>query len=73
MNFMNTCPCCSNLLLRHIRSHSIYWFCSHCHQEMPNLSGEIIVDRQRQKLEHLLTAQKIQPLLNRSNLSKAFV
>lgn len=35
----STCPCCSNTLLRHIRSNEIYWFCSHCHQEMPNLSS----------------------------------
>ncbi|OKH38072.1 hypothetical protein NIES2119_10955 [[Phormidium ambiguum] IAM M-71] len=32
----STCPCCSNTLLRHIRSTGIYWFCSHCYQEMPN-------------------------------------
>lgn len=33
------CPCCSNTLLRHIRSREIYWFCIHCHQEMPNYSA----------------------------------
>lgn len=32
------CPCCSSTLLRHIRPTGIYWYCSHCHQEMPNLS-----------------------------------
>jgi ribosomal protein L37AE/L43A len=32
------CPCCSSTLLRHIRHAGIYWYCSHCHQEMPNLS-----------------------------------
>ncbi|MBD2482893.1 hypothetical protein [Planktothrix sp. FACHB-1365] len=32
------CPCCSSTLLRHIRPAGIYWYCSHCHQEMPNLS-----------------------------------
>ncbi|MFM6189572.1 MAG: hypothetical protein ACKPEN_16670 [Planktothrix sp.] len=31
------CPCCSSILLRHIRPTGIYWYCSHCHQEMPNL------------------------------------
>ncbi len=31
------CPCCSDTLLRHIRSGEIYWFCGRCHQEMPNL------------------------------------
>ncbi|MBR8837371.1 MAG: hypothetical protein DSM106950_26015 [Stigonema ocellatum SAG 48.90 = DSM 106950] len=31
----NTCLCCSETLLRHIRLRGIYWRCSHCHQEMP--------------------------------------
>lgn len=31
----HTCLCCSNTLLRHIRSHQIYWFCPHCYQAMP--------------------------------------
>ena len=33
---MNSCPCCSHQLLRHIRQRNVYWFCSHCRQEMPN-------------------------------------
>ncbi len=33
------CPCCSQALLRHISFKRIYWFCSHCHQEMPDLEG----------------------------------
>jgi len=32
------CPCCSYPLLRHIRSTGMYWYCSHCHQEMPTNS-----------------------------------
>jgi hypothetical protein len=38
---MHYCPCCSDRLLRHIRTtpqsgHSgIYWFCRQCWQEMP--------------------------------------
>ena len=31
---MNTCPCCSEILLRHVRHNKIYWFCTHCWQEM---------------------------------------
>ncbi len=38
---MNNCPSCSGQLLRHSRRSGIYWFCSHCHQEMPNLSAII--------------------------------
>jgi ribosomal protein L37AE/L43A len=39
---MNTCPCCSSKLLRHIRQDRVYWFCSHCREEMPNLELEAI-------------------------------
>ncbi|MEO1208977.1 MAG: hypothetical protein AAFX78_05475 [Cyanobacteria bacterium J06638_20] len=35
---MNICPCCSETLLRHVRHNKVYWFCPHCHQEMPNFS-----------------------------------
>lgn len=45
---MNTCPCCSTQLLRHARHNTVYWFCSHCWQEMPDLS-ETILSRQRGK------------------------
>ncbi|WP_084227095.1 hypothetical protein [Nostoc sp. KVJ20] len=32
---MNYCPCCSSVLLEHIRGSETYWFCRHCWQEMP--------------------------------------
>jgi hypothetical protein len=35
---MSDCPCCSNTLLRQLRSHQVVWFCRHCWQEMPNVS-----------------------------------
>jgi ribosomal protein L37AE/L43A len=35
-----TCPCCNNSLLRHIRHGKIYWFCTHCWQEVPLLALE---------------------------------
>jgi hypothetical protein len=34
------CPCCSNVLLRHIRPSGIYWRCSHCWQDLPLISIE---------------------------------
>lgn len=34
---MNTCPCCGEMLLRHARHGGVYWFCTHCWQEMPDL------------------------------------
>jgi hypothetical protein len=41
-----TCPCCSEQLLRHARTGgSIYWFCSHCWQEMPNLNSTLAEKR----------------------------
>ncbi len=33
---MNSCPCCSQTMLRHVRNNQIYWYCPSCHQEMPN-------------------------------------
>ncbi len=36
---MNYCPCCSGLLLEHIRGRETYWFCRHCWQEMPVYMG----------------------------------
>ncbi|MBD2056021.1 hypothetical protein H6F88_08305 [Oculatella sp. FACHB-28] len=54
---MNTCPCCSEQLLRHARHNSIYWFCSHCWQEMPNFSSTIATNQQQvKKLERLVDA-----------------
>ncbi|MEG4143152.1 MULTISPECIES: hypothetical protein [unclassified Microcoleus] len=39
---MNSCPCCSSKLLRHARHNRVYWFCSHCWQEMPDLAEMIL-------------------------------
>ena len=30
---MNSCPHCSYKLLRHLRSHNLYWYCPHCRLE----------------------------------------
>jgi hypothetical protein len=34
---MNTCPCCSDVLLRHVDHGSLYWFCRSCWAEMPSV------------------------------------
>jgi predicted amidophosphoribosyltransferase len=53
-NIMNPCPCCSGQLLRHARHSGVYWFCSHCWQEMPDFSS-IVTNRPRvQQLERLI-------------------
>lgn len=31
----STCPCCSDVLLRHVRSGQIHWRCRHCYQNIP--------------------------------------
>lgn len=31
----NTCPCCGDSLLRHVRHGGVYWFCTSCWQEVP--------------------------------------
>ncbi len=43
----NTCPCCSEVLLRHIRPDGVYWFCQHCRQEMPNFSDNNLESHHR--------------------------
>lgn len=30
-----TCPCCGDSLLRHVRHGKLYWFCTSCWQEVP--------------------------------------
>ncbi|MEM7555724.1 MAG: hypothetical protein AAF378_16810 [Cyanobacteria bacterium P01_A01_bin.84] len=32
---MNTCPCCNDILLRHVDGHQVRWFCRTCWQSMP--------------------------------------
>lgn len=31
----NSCPCCGDSLLRHVRPGGVYWFCTSCWQEVP--------------------------------------
>ncbi len=38
---MHTCPCCSTTLLRHVRHNTIYWYCPHCREEMPDLESMV--------------------------------
>ncbi|BAZ33133.1 hypothetical protein NIES4074_56430 [Cylindrospermum sp. NIES-4074] len=65
----NYCPCCSNLLLQHIRRSEIYWFCRSCRQEMPVfmgknssvLAGAILdkIPQQTHNKKHLSTRQSV--------------
>lgn len=34
MNHASSCPFCSHVLLRHIRSGSVYWLCRRCREEI---------------------------------------
>ena len=51
---MNNCPCCSAVMLRHIRHKKIYWYCSYCHQEMPNIisvkNNQLLTNKELQKV-----------------------
>ncbi|TAD90795.1 MAG: hypothetical protein EAZ78_24610 [Oscillatoriales cyanobacterium] len=61
---MNSCPCCSYQLLRHARHNRVYWFCSHCWEEMPALSEMILGDRQRtRKIDSLVKVSALRPKL----------
>ncbi len=31
-------------MLRHARYKSVYWFCTHCWQEMPNFSATVLAE-----------------------------
>ncbi|MDY7021035.1 MAG: hypothetical protein SWJ54_06685 [Cyanobacteriota bacterium] len=41
----NNCPCCSTSMLRHIRYSQVYWYCSNCKQEMPNLLDRVRLNK----------------------------
>ena len=51
---MNECLCCSHPLLRCIRQQGVYWFCSHCRQEMPNIA--CVMATQKRKLSAPLSS-----------------
>lgn len=57
MNHQHICPFCSSLLLSHIRSGKLYWFCPHCYQEIPygiennNYQKTLIIKEEEKKIE----------------------
>lgn len=59
---MNICPCCTNILLRHLNAQKITWFCLQCRQEMPivNLNKQYLyvdstLNEEHQQRSHSLT------------------
>lgn len=58
---MNTCPCCSEVLLRHARHSGVYWFCPHCWQEMPDPSLEA---RNARRSMELLSVPKLSSMVS---------
>jgi hypothetical protein len=36
------CPCCSDVMLRHVSRSGIYYLCRTCHQKMPDLEAVLI-------------------------------
>lgn len=57
------CPVCSGSMLRHARQNRLYWYCSHCRQEMPWVSiGNLT--RHYQSIQKLLPSNLIEEVLN---------
>ena len=50
---MTACPCCSHQLVRHIRPRGLYWFCSQCWAEMPNLSAVVCHQKNQVNTNHV--------------------
>ncbi|HEY9865326.1 MAG TPA: hypothetical protein V6D21_14225 [Candidatus Obscuribacterales bacterium] len=71
------CPCCSSTLLRHIRHAGVYWYCSRCHEEMPDLSPNP-TEKEKEKETAPLSSVKESPdfkfnsilLIDQKNLLK---
>ncbi len=59
---MNYCPCCSGLLLPHIRVSGFAWFCRHCWQDMPVFYLENPSSLEKAFADNV--AEKIQPIDN---------
>jgi hypothetical protein len=71
---MNSCPCCSSQLLRHARHNRVYWFCSHCWQEMPDLAEMVLGGGQRTlKRDSLVKFPVVNHSLNPNLTAKAMV
>ncbi|MBF2062939.1 MAG: hypothetical protein IGS39_00665 [Calothrix sp. C42_A2020_038] len=51
---MNYCPCCSDILLRHIQGNTIHWFCRTCWQKMP------VFNEDRQYLSYQISSLESQ-------------
>jgi ribosomal protein L37AE/L43A len=51
---MDNCPICSGQILRHINHHKIYWYCTHCHEKVPNFTRFLV----SQKIHEVVTEEK---------------
>jgi hypothetical protein len=43
------CPCCSDVLLRHVSRSGVYQLCQSCHQKMPDLEAILIQHNSHQE------------------------
>ncbi|NEP12504.1 MAG: hypothetical protein F6K14_20310 [Symploca sp. SIO2C1] len=57
MSNQHFCLYCSQPLLRHISHQGIYWFCSHCHQEIPDIEN---LREAKLSLQNMIRNQLIQ-------------
>lgn len=49
--FMIPCPCCAQPMVNHVHRSRVYWFCPHCHQEMPDLVNVMMTKRQHDRAQ----------------------
>ncbi len=61
----DTCPICSNTLLRHLDRCEISWFCSRCRQKMPNFEQQKVTSTSSSNrvVYNLKKIKNIQPTL----------
>lgn len=71
----HSCPFCSYTLMSHVRSGKPYWFCLHCHTEIPygvcNNIVEQVLNQAAERKERLVCTP-IQDLVYRQQLENTF-
>jgi ribosomal protein L37AE/L43A len=54
---MELCPCCNALMLRHIRSHQLFWLCQSC-------SFEIIIQSKNEMIAPEISTREDETMRN---------
>jgi ribosomal protein L37AE/L43A len=67
---MANCPFCSSVLLRHIRSGQVYWFCRRCRTEVLKTNVNEVINLSA-PLESLVSGRLTNVKLNESKLNES--